>query len=88
MFGSVQILAACYTGKMEADPTQTQLQALAARLSQLVDVARKLDAENRKLKAEHQEVLSERTQLLQKNDLARTRIEAMIARLKAMEHSV
>jgi cell division protein ZapB len=84
----MQILTACYTRAMEADSTHTQLQALAARLSQLVDVARKLDAENRKLKAEQQDMLSERTQLLQKNDLARSRIEAMIARLKAMEQSV
>jgi cell division protein ZapB len=72
----------------QTDLHHAELQALAAKLAQLVDVARKLDAENRSLKSTHAELLAERTLLASKNDQARARIEAMISRLKAMEQNV
>ncbi len=72
-------------GRARSETTQTELQALAAKLSQLVEVARTLDAENRTLKSVQAQLLDERAALSGKNEQARVRIEAMISRLKAME---
>jgi cell division protein ZapB len=75
-------------GLARTETAQTELQALAAKLNQLVEVARKLDAENRTLKSVQAELLDERAALSGKNDQARARIEAMISRLKAMEQHI
>ena len=75
-------------GLARTESAQTELQALAAKLNQLVEVARKLDAENRTLKSVQAELLDERAALSGKNDQARARIEAMISRLKAMEQHI
>lgn len=72
-------------GRARTQTTQTELQALAAKLNQLVEVARTLDAENRTLKSVQAQLLDERAALSGKNEQARVRIEAMISRLKAME---
>ncbi len=76
------------TALARTESTQTELQTLAAKLNQLVEVARKLDAENRTLKSVQAELLDERAALSGKNDQARARIEAMISRLKAMEQHI
>lgn len=73
---------------MESTNAHSELQSLATKLAQLVDVARRLDAENRSLKSAQTELLAEREALASKNEKARARIEAMIARLKSMEQSV
>ena len=75
-------------GLARTESTQAELQALAAKLNQLVEVARKLDAENRTLKSVQAELLDERAALSGKNEQARARIEAMISRLKAMEQHI
>ena len=75
-------------GLARTESTQAELQALATKLNQLVEVARKLDAENRTLKSVQAELLDERAALSGKNDQARARIEAMISRLKAMEQHI
>ncbi len=75
-------------GLARTESTHAELQALAAKLNQLVEVARKLDAENRTLKSVQAELLDERAALTGKNDQARARIEAMISRLKAMEQHI
>lgn len=61
------------------------LQALEARIDELVALCQNLDRENRRLKAENSDWRREREDLLQKNELARSKLEAMIARLRAME---
>lgn len=63
----------------------SQLQSFSAKVEQLLAYCQKLEADNASLKALQNEWLSERTKLLQKNDLAKTKIESMITRLKAME---
>lgn len=58
---------------------------LEKKLVELITQYEFLLEDNRKLK-EHQEAWkTERTLLLRKNDLARTKVEAMISRLKALE---
>ena len=75
-------------GIARTESAQAELQALANKLNQLVEVARKLDVENRMLKSVQAELLDERAALSNKNDQARMRIEAMISRLKAMEQHI
>lgn len=59
--------------------------ALSTQVEALVDKCEQLKQENLALQEQQRELVSERAKLLEKNELARTRIEAMIARLKAME---
>ena len=49
-------------------------------------VVAQLQEENRALRQRVDVLTTERASLLQKNEQVRTRVEAMIGRLKAMEH--
>ncbi len=74
---------------MEEDTTQpfaVELKRLEGRLDELVDVVKQLKEENQSLKQRQDLLMSERATLLQKNEQVRARVEAMIGRLKAMEH--
>ena len=62
-----------------------RLRALAARIDALVERVHQLDAENRNLRQQHEQAAGERSQLLAKNEEARSRVEAMITRLKSLE---
>ena len=71
-------------GMTRFDPVE-QLQALADRVERLVERNARLAAENRTLRASQEQLAVERAQLLAKNEMARTRVEAMIARLRSLE---
>lgn len=62
-----------------------QLQALTAKVDQLIALCARLSEENRQLTAQSADWAEERQQLIEKNDVARSRVEAMIERLKALE---
>ena len=64
-----------------------QLQALAERFERLAEQHRRLLDENRSLRQSQEQLSAERAVLLNKNELARSRVEAMIARLKSLEHN-
>lgn len=66
---------------------ERELQRVEARLDALLGLCRQLQEENRSLRQRQESLMSERAGLLQKNERARARVEAMISRLKAMEHS-
>lgn len=51
----------------------------------LIQVCRKLREENSSLRARQDSLVAERAELIEKTELARSRVEAMIARLKSME---
>jgi cell division protein ZapB len=70
---------------MDANDTFAQLQQLAARVDKLLELTRRLADENRSLRQGQEQLSNERAQLLNKNELARTRVEAMIQRLKSLE---
>jgi len=63
------------------------LKALEAQIDVLIQTCQQLAEENRNLRAQQTTLISERDALLEKNALARSRIESMIAKLKAMEVS-
>ncbi len=63
-----------------------ELERLEKRLDELVVICNQLKEENRSLKQRQDTLIADRATLLQKNEQARARVEAMIGRLKAMEH--
>ncbi|MNJ57779.1 hypothetical protein D3C77_533820 [compost metagenome] len=62
-----------------------ELQALAAKLEVLLRQHEQLKAHNRQLWANEKAWREERAQLVEKNEMARVKVEAMISRLKALE---
>ena len=61
------------------------LQSVSKKLDSLISYCKQLEHDNAQLRQMQDEWSRERSQLLQKNDLARNKIEAMIGRLKALE---
>ena len=83
------IPAALYISRVaerENNLFDTELRRLEARMDQIVRVCDQLKEENRSLKERQDALITERASLLQKNELVRGRVEAMIGRLKSMEH--
>ena len=62
-----------------------ELKALEAKVEELIQAMGQLQNENSNLRAQQTQLMTERTDLLQKTELARTRVETMITRLKALE---
>jgi cell division protein ZapB len=65
----------------------SQLQQLSDKIDRLISKCKHLEADNNALRELQEDWQQERMKLLQKNDLARSKIEAMISRLKALEHT-
>ncbi len=61
------------------------LKALETRVDELINTVDKLTSENTALKSQQHNLVTERAELIEKTELARTRIESMISRLRAME---
>ena len=61
------------------------LKALETRVDELIHTVDKLTSENTALKSQQNNLVTERAELIEKTELARTRIESMISRLRAME---
>ena len=66
---------------------EQSLLAIGARLDRLVDLCRSLQEENRSLRHSQEQLAGERAQLLARNEQARSRVEAMIMRLKSLEQN-
>jgi len=62
------------------------IDTLTQRITQLIDVCDQLKLQNQHLLAQERLWRDERVQLIEKNDLARQKVEAMILRLKSLEH--
>lgn len=74
--------------KNDAQQTAEQdLGKLEARIDELIQTVDRLKEENRTLRSRQENLTSERAQLIERNDMARTRVEAMISRLKSLEQS-
>ena len=59
--------------------------ALEDRVDELIDLTNVLARENKALKTQQQNWTTERAKLIEKNELAKSRVESMITRLKALE---
>ncbi len=58
---------------------------LESRINELIELCSVLTRENRALRAQQQNWTTERAKLIEKNELAKSRVESMITRLKALE---
>lgn len=65
--------------------TETDLGHLEQRIDELIDTVGSLKNENTSLRQQTDKLSSERAQLIEKTELARNRVEAMISRLKSLE---
>ena len=63
----------------------TDLQALMARLELLIGRVEQLKSQNGLLLAQEKTWREERAHLIEKNEIARRKVESMISRLKALE---
>ncbi|WP_281645675.1 TIGR02449 family protein [Parendozoicomonas sp. Alg238-R29] len=59
---------------------------LGRKIEELITLCQNLRHENQALRSGEQQWKQERAQLIEKNEIARTRVEAMIGRLKTLEH--
>ena len=71
----------------ENTPTAQGLREITQRVDQLIALAQRLAEENRSLRASQEQLMTERANLLAKNEQARSRVEAMINRLKSLEQN-
>lgn len=67
------------------DTAEQELKKLEFRVSELIQTCERLKEENRVLREHQQQLNEERLNLLRKNEIARTKVEAIVTRLKAME---
>ena len=66
-------------------PLDAELQRLEQRVGELLTLVQQLGEENTALRHRQDSLATERAALLHKNEQVRTRVEAMIGRLRAME---
>lgn len=64
---------------------EQELNTLERRIDQLIRTVERLADENRSLRKTQAALMAERSQLIEKTEVARSRVEAMISRLKGME---
>ncbi len=69
------------------DPTQTRIEALSTAMQDLLANYRRVREENRSLLVSQEQLATERAALMARNEQARSRVEAMIQRLKSLENN-
>jgi len=70
---------------MNSPSLHDEFTRLETRMSDLIGLCSKLHLENQSLKHQQGTLVEERARLIEKNELARSKVEQMIQRLKAME---
>ncbi len=65
--------------------TESDLLKLENQIDALIDTVNQLKQENSSLRHQQDSLMSERSQLIEKTELARSRVEAMITRLRSLE---
>ncbi len=74
---------------MEENPktrlADLELHRLEQKVEDMIRLCARLREENRTLRTQQEQLVSERAALIEKNEIARNRVEAMLTRLKSME---
>jgi cell division protein ZapB len=65
---------------------ELDLKKLEGRVDDLIKTIDRLQSENKTLRDSHTHLQAERARLVEKTEMARSRVEAMIGRLKALEN--
>jgi len=76
------------TTKTTATPLDLELTRLEEQVTGLLKTVERLDQENRSLRAQQNNQASERANLLEKHDQVRTRVDAIVTRLKSLETGI
>jgi len=64
---------------------ESEISKLERRIDDLIDLCDQLSTENSLLRERQNMLVEERARLIEKAELARSRVETMLERLKAME---
>jgi cell division protein ZapB len=75
------------TGKSAKSAFEAEFARLERRVEELLLAVDALKEENRALRQRQESLAAERSAFAQRNDQVRARVEAMIGRLKTMEHT-
>ncbi len=67
--------------------TEDDLRLLEKRIDELIETMGSLKNENSNLRQQKDKLVTERSQLIEKTEMARSRVEAMISRLRSLELS-
>ncbi|MEO7072736.1 MAG: TIGR02449 family protein [Rhodanobacter sp.] len=67
------------------DSVPNEMTLLGEQIDRLLATVRRLSEENRSLRQSQEQLSGERAGLLARNEQARSRVEAMIQRLKSLE---
>ncbi|MDG1204478.1 MAG: TIGR02449 family protein [Pseudomonadales bacterium] len=62
-----------------------EIQDLETKIDELINLCDDLEKKQAIMESDHDNLIAERTRLLEKNELAKSKVEAMILRLKALE---
>jgi cell division protein ZapB len=65
--------------------SEQELRALEARVEELIRACAHLKEENKGLRRRQDQLTAEKAGLAEKSELAKSRVEAMISRLKSLE---
>lgn len=71
--------------RAQKEPTTSEFTRLERQVEKLLKVCEQLKTENNLLRGRQVALVAERARLIEKNDVARVRVEAMITRLKSLE---
>ena len=63
-----------------------EMDGLERRVSELISLTEQLSRENKALRTQQENWSVERAKLIEKNELAKSRVESMIGRLRALEN--
>jgi len=69
----------------QQDSPVNALETLEERLGEVIQLCEQLREENRQLREQNATVLAERARLLEDNERARSKVEAMLERIRTME---
>jgi cell division protein ZapB len=83
-----RLQAPAYSSAMsQGNDMLTELREISGQLDRLLELCQRLTEENRSLRISQEQLSNERSNLLAKNEQARSRVEAMIARLRSLENN-
>lgn len=73
---------------MNLDNIENEMKYLETRIDDLVAICQRLRDENKLLRDQQSSLMQERAKLIEKNEMARMRVEAIVSRLKGMERNI
>jgi cell division protein ZapB len=74
------------TNQLGMDLEDIGVSDIEQAVHQLIQLCNRLQTENAALRAREAELTKERDELLERNEIAKERVESIISRLKDMEH--